>query len=74
MYAYLLVDYCVSSVALRVKNHLQFRRLRFNPWVRKFPWRREWLPTILFMPGEFHGWRNLVGYNPWVRKESDTTE
>ena len=21
-----------------------------------------------------HGWRSLVGYSPWVRKELDTTE
>ena len=26
------------------------------------------------LPGKFHGWRNLVGYNPWARKEADTTE
>jgi len=29
---------------------------------------------IQFLPGESHGWRSLVGYNPWGRKESDTTE
>ena len=27
----------------------------FSPWVRKTPWRREWLPTPVFLPGEFHG-------------------
>ena len=27
----------------------------FNPWVRKIPWRREWQPTPIFLPGEFHG-------------------
>ena len=32
------------------------------------------LPTPVFLPGEFHGQRNLVGYNPWGHKESDTTE
>ena len=26
------------------------------------------------MPGKSRGWRSLVGYNPWGRKESDTTE
>ena len=26
------------------------------------------------MPGKSHGQRNLVGYSPWGRKESDTTE
>ena len=35
------------------------------PWVGKMPWRREWLPTPVFLPGEFHGWRSLVGYSPW---------
>ena len=28
----------------------------------------------LFSPGESHGQRNLAGYSPWGRKESDTTE
>ena len=37
-------------------------------------WRRKWQPTPVFLPGEFHGWRGLVGYNPWGHKESDTTE
>ena len=38
------------------------------------PWRREWQPTPLFLPGEIHGQRSLAGYNPWIRKKSDTTE
>jgi len=46
----------------------------FNPWVRKIPWRREWLPTPLFLPGKFHRQRSLVGYSPWGRKESYMTE
>ena len=33
----------------------------FDPWVRKIPWRREWLPTPLFLPGEFCGQRSLAG-------------
>ena len=44
------------------------------PWVGKIPWRREWLPTLVFLPGEFHGQRSLAGYSPWGRKESDTTQ
>ena len=43
-------------------------------WVRKTPWRREWPPTPVFLPGEFRGWRSLVGYSPWGHKELDTTE
>ena len=44
------------------------------PGLGKIPWRREWLPTPVFLPGEFHGQRNLVGYSPWDRKESGTSE
>ena len=39
----------------------------------KIPWRRQWLPTLVFWPGEFHGQRSLVVYSLWVRKESDMT-
>ena len=46
----------------------------FSPWVRKIPQRRKWQPSLVFLPGESHGQRSLVGYNPWGRKESDTTE
>ena len=52
----------------------QCRRLKFHPWVRESPWRREWLPTSVFLPREIHGQRGLVGYSPWGRKESDTKE
>ena len=48
-------------------------RPRFNPWVRKVPWRREWLPTPVFLPGEFHGQKSLAGYNPWGCKQSNVT-
>ena len=34
---------------------LQCRRPGFNPWVGKISWRREWQPTPVFLPGEFHG-------------------
>ena len=52
----------------------QCRRHRFNPWVRKIPWRRKWQPTPIFLLGEFHGQRSLAGYSPKGSKESDTTE
>ena len=38
------------------------------------PWRRDWLPTPVFLPGEFRGQRSLEGYSPWSCKELDTTE
>ena len=34
----------------------------------------EWLSTQVFLPGEFHGLRSLVGYSPWGCKESNMTE
>ena len=54
--------------------HLQCRRPGFNPWVGKVPWRREWQPTPVFLPGEFHGQRILVGYSPWGHKEARLSE
>ena len=36
---------------------------------RRFLWRREWLPTLVFLSGEFHGQKSLVGYSPRGRKE-----
>ena len=53
---------------------LQCRRPRFNSWVRKISWRWKWQPTSVFLPGEFHGQRDLVDYSPWDCKESYTTE
>ena len=42
---------------------LQYRRPGFDPWVGKIPRRREWQPTPVFLPGEFHGQRSLAGYS-----------
>ena len=58
----------------KVPACLQCGRPRFDPSVGKIPWRRKWHPTPVFLPGESHGWRSLVGYSPWGLKESDTTE
>ena len=30
----------------------RLKSLRFNPWVRKIPWRRAWQPTLVFLPRE----------------------
>ena len=62
-----------SLVVQLVKNLPAMQETRFNPWVGKMPWRREWLPTPVFLPGEYHGQRRLAGYSPQGRKESDTT-
>ena len=41
---------------------------------REDPWRRAWQPTAVFLPGESHGQRSLVGYSPQDHKELDTVE
>ena len=43
--------------------NLEYGRPRFDPWVRKIPWRRKWQPTLvlLLLPGESHGGSSLVG-------------
>ena len=38
------------------------------------PLEKEWQSTPVFLPGKSHGWRSLIGYSPWGRKESDATE
>ena len=43
-------------MAQTVKNLPAMR----ETWVGKIPRRREWLPTPVFLTGEFHGQRNLV--------------
>ena len=43
----------------------QCRRCGFDPWVRKIPWRRKWQSTLVFLPGNSHGQRSLLGYSPW---------
>ena len=57
-----------SLIAQLAKNLPAMQETQFNSWVGKIPWRREWLPTPVFWPGEFHGL-----YSPWGGKELDTT-
>ena len=41
------------------------RRHRFDFWVGKIPWRREWQPTPVFLPGEYHGQRSVGVGGRW---------
>ena len=41
---------------------------------REDPWSRKWQSAPVFLPGESHGQRSLMGYSPWGRTESDRTE
>ena len=58
----------VSQVALVVKNRPanlgDSKRHKFDTGIRKIPWRRAWQPTPVFLPGESHGQRSLVGCSP----------
>ena len=53
---------------------MQDKRHRFDPWVRKNPWRRARQRIPVFLPGESHRERSLEGYSPWGHKELDLTE
>ena len=50
------------------------KRQELNPWVGNIPWSRKWQPSPVFLPRNFHGQRRLVGYSPWGRKASNSTE
>ena len=63
-----------SLVAQWYRIHLPSRRLRFDPWIRKITWRRNWPSTPVYLPREIHGQRSQAGYSPWDCKEWDTTE
>ena len=65
---------CPKSQVSWYRICLPCRRFGFDPWVGKIPWRRKWQPTPVFLPGESHGQRSLVGYSPQGCKESKTTE
>ena len=55
-------------------QHRRCKRLKFDPWVGKIPWRRKWQLTPKFLLGESHGQRSLTGYSPWGCKELDVSE
>ena len=38
------------------------------------PWRRRWQSALVFLPGESHGWRSLVGCGPYGCEEFHKTE
>ena len=54
-----------SLVAQMVKNLPPMQESQVRSLGQKVPWKREWQPTPVFLPGEFHGHRSLAGYSPW---------
>ena len=54
-------NYGASLVAQMVKNLPAMQETWVDPWIGKIPWSREWLPTPVFLTGEFHRQRSLGG-------------
>ena len=57
-----------SLVAQKVKNLPAMQDTQVPSLGWKIPWRMKWLSAPVFLPGEFHAQRRLVGYGPWVTK------
>ena len=76
----------LKSLLMKVKEEnekvglkLNFKIMASGPIISwqingETPWRRKWQPTPVFLPGKFHGQRNVAGYSPWGGKETATTE
>ena len=73
-YCFFIDSLLASLVAQMVKNLPAVQETQVRLLEQKDPWRREWQPTPVFLPGEFQEQRSLVGYNPWGRREPDTAE
>ena len=63
-----------SLVAQTLKNLPAIQATQVWPLGWEDPWRREWQPPPVFLPGESHGQKSLMGYSPWGHTELDTTE
>ena len=72
----MLMKEWASLVAQMIKNPPTMQETQIRSLGCEDTWRREWesLRTPIFLPGESHGQRSLVGYSPWGCKESDMTE
>ena len=67
---------CLTNTNSKCTNNQAKKKKRYF-WLRgsrPCNWRRKWQPTPVFLPGESHGQRSLVGCSPWGRTESDMTE
>ena len=63
-----------SLVAQMIKNLSAMQETRVWSLDREDPVEEEMAIHASILDGEFHGQRTLVGYSPWDRKDSDTTE
>ena len=62
-----------SQVAQMVKNLPAVQENWVQPLGWEDPLEKDMATHSVFLPGEFHGQRSLVGYSPWGHKESDMT-
>ena len=69
-----IFDKDAKLVAPMVKNPPAMQEIQVRSLGWKIPWRKERLPTPVFLPRESHGQRNLEGYSPWGRKELNMTK
>ena len=79
MYLELFFTYCIwkSSNVIKCTSKIYLMDTSYYTDVIEHLsvfWRRKQQPTPVLLPGKSHGWRSLVGYSPWGRKESDMTE
>ena len=58
-----------GSDSKKKKNLPAMQETQIQTWIKKIPWRRKWQPTLVFLPGEFHGQRSQAGYSSWGYKE-----
>ena len=69
-----IFDKDAKLVAPMVKNPPAMQEIQVRSLGWKIPWRKERLPTPVFLPGNIYGQRSLAGYSSWGCKELDTTE
>ena len=58
----------VLSICLPMQKTQETPVRSLDFWIGKIPWRRKWQPTEVFLSGESHGQRSLVGYSPCCRR------
>ena len=57
-----------GSMVKNLPSMQETQGMRFDPWVRKKPWRGKWQFTPIFLSGKSQGQRSLAGYSPWAQK------
>ena len=73
-YCFFIDSLLASLIAQMVKNLPAVQETQVQPLGQKDPWRKEWQPTPVFLPGEFQEQRSLADSSPWGHTELDTAE